>query len=183
MLGAEKCAGQVGIERVTPSSQRHLGDRTHLTKRTGIVEGDAQPAEFPGRQRDQSFRAGFLLDLAGMCNGFAARGDDFGHQLIALFATPRGNNDLRALLAPSHAVARPMPEQRPRIHPNLAMPVVGREKGLTPLRTVLCLENANENITHLRHGNALLFRTNWRCCLGNLGCRSSNPITRKNRKT
>ncbi len=97
ILGAQKSARQIGVERLAPTLQRQTGNGSHLADDAGIVEGDIEPSEFACSQFDQGLRIGFVLDVTGKGRRLTIGLPDLRDERVELCLAPGGDDDPGAL--------------------------------------------------------------------------------------
>jgi hypothetical protein len=94
----EKCAAQIGVERVVPVRGADAGDLAQRTQRAGIVEGDIESAKVLDGQFDRLFRDIFPFYVTRQRERLAARGDDLVGQRCQFPTAARHGDDVGAFL-------------------------------------------------------------------------------------
>src|SRR3546814_6608904 len=96
MLGAEKGAGQVGVDALAPAGGGEFCDRRHLAQGAGVVHRDVEAAEAVPRGVDQSLGERFVAHVAGDCHGLAAGSFYLLDQLVESRPAARGDDHVGA---------------------------------------------------------------------------------------
>ena len=94
MFGAQKGAGQIGVERTAPRRQVNLGSLAHRGYCANIVECHIEAPEAIDGRAHECARVGFIDHITRKCNRFSAGRSDLGDECREFGLAARADHDL-----------------------------------------------------------------------------------------